>query len=141
MSAFPEPGTSSLVRAMQLLGIKSIHNPVVLLTDLNHPLLESFDGFADNPLPLIYAKLDARFLGSKFILTDRDVDGWLRSVRWMLTVGREYGNWDANARTVAMHQALYGSAEFEETRFPRAFSPVSCRGHLLFRRPFRRTFW
>ena len=118
---FPRAGTSSLVQALEILGIKSVHNPVALLTDLNHPLLESFDGFADNPLPLIYPKLDAQFPGRKFILTDRDVDGWLTSVRWMFDAGRKYGNWDANARTVAMHRALYGSVEFEETRFRSRF--------------------
>ena len=110
---FPRTGTSSLVRALEILGVKSAHNPVALLTDLDHPLLDSFDGFADNPLSLVYPKLDARFPGSKFILTDRDVAGWQTSVRWMLNA--------ANARTVAMHRALYGSVEFEEDRFRARF--------------------
>jgi len=114
---FPRTGTMSLVRALNLLGIRSLHNPVPLLTALDHPLLQSFDGFADNPLPLIYPQLDARFPGSRFILTDRDVEGWLGSVRWMLSAGRTHGNWDARPAIVAMHTALYGAAVFDADRF------------------------
>jgi hypothetical protein len=117
----PRTGTTSLVRALNLLGIKSVHNPASLLTSLDDPVLTDYEGFADNPLPLIYPELDRRFPNSRFILTDRDVDGWLRSVEWMITVGRKHGNWDANPRTIAMHTALYGSIDFRPAAFRERF--------------------
>jgi hypothetical protein len=40
----------------------------------------SHDAFQDNPWPLFYRQLDERFPGSKFILTTRDKDAWIRSV-------------------------------------------------------------
>src|SRR6476660_2478699 len=102
---FPRTGTTSLVRALNILGIASTHNPAGLLTDANDPVLDAFDGFADNPIPILYAELDARYPHSKFILTDRDVDSWLRSVEWMLAVGARRGRWNENAAIVAMHRA------------------------------------
>ena len=43
---------------------------------------ERYDSFEDWPWPLIYRQLDARFPGSKFILTTREsADKWLRSLK------------------------------------------------------------
>ena len=101
-----------------MLGIRSVHNPVLLMgDDLNHPLLQTFDGFADNPLPLIFRELDAKYPGSKFILTDRDVDSWLLSVQWLFTVAPTLGDWGASPSAMAMHQALYGVTRFDEVLF------------------------
>jgi hypothetical protein len=40
---------------------------------------EQADAFRDNPWPIFYRELDARFPGSRFILTLRDPDSWIRS--------------------------------------------------------------
>jgi hypothetical protein len=114
---FQRTGTTSLVRALELLGINSIHNPAPLLDDLNHPVIHAYEGFADNPLPLIFRELDVRYQGSKFILTDRDVEDWLQSVRWLFTVAPTLGEWGTSQSAIAMHEAVYGVARFDEEVF------------------------
>ncbi len=42
-------------------------------------MVERFDAFEDNPWPILYRELDERFPGSKFILTRRPSDAWIRS--------------------------------------------------------------
>lgn len=43
-------------------------------------VVQSYDGFRDNPWPLLFRELDAAYPGSKFILTVRDDQRWIRSV-------------------------------------------------------------
>ncbi len=44
--------------------------------------LQQYDSFDDWPWPMLYREVDARYPGSKFILTTRaDVDIWLKSLR------------------------------------------------------------
>lgn len=118
---YPRTGTSSLVSALEILGVPSVHNPAVLFAEPDHPLLQRFDGFADAPIPLLYRKLDGAFPRSKFILTVRDADAWLASVRWMIDAGRRYAAWDTNPTTVAIHRALYGSVAFDDAAFRERF--------------------
>jgi hypothetical protein len=40
----------------------------------------SYDAFQDNPWPILFRDLDAAFPGSKFIMTRRDSDSWIKSV-------------------------------------------------------------
>ena len=40
----------------------------------------SHDAFKDNPWPVLYRELDERFPNSKFILTKRDKNAWIRSI-------------------------------------------------------------
>jgi hypothetical protein len=42
-------------------------------------VVDRYDCFSDNPWPVLYAHLDAAFSGSRFVLTVRDSDDWLRS--------------------------------------------------------------
>ena len=65
-----------------------------------------FDAFQDNPWPILYKELDRKFPGSKFILTLRPSDEWIRSVvsvfgdeetpmrEWIYGVGHPKGNED-----------------------------------------------
>ena len=69
-------------------------------------LAERFDGFQDNPWPLLYREMDERFPGSKFVLTTRPTDRWISSVvqhfdtadtpmrEWIYGVGHPAGNED-----------------------------------------------
>ena len=43
-------------------------------------LANRFDAFQDNPWPILYKELDRKFPGSKFMLTLRPSDAWIRSV-------------------------------------------------------------
>jgi hypothetical protein len=69
-------------------------------------LANRFDAFQDNPWPILYKQLDRKFPGSKFILTLRPSDEWIRSVvnhfsekempmrEWIYGVGHPKGNED-----------------------------------------------
>ena len=84
----PKTGTSSLNRALEVLGYRSCHFPHDPMTvaqlkagryDLS--ILQQFDALTDVPVPAVFAQLDATWPDSKFILTIRDLDSWLESCR------------------------------------------------------------
>ena len=54
-------GTTSLARALNMLGVRTLQFPTPLFRDLDHPVGREFDGFTDNPIPLLYEELDAKF--------------------------------------------------------------------------------
>lgn len=66
-------GTSSLHNALKLLGYTSVHYPLTWAAFDNH------DAASDTPVVCRFKELDERYLGSKFILTIRDMRGWLQS--------------------------------------------------------------
>lgn len=73
----------------------------------------------DNPIPVLYQKLDRAYPGSKFILTVRGEDEWLKSVRklWTLEGNPRRWVWDIDGFTHRMHGIVYGQAEFDEATF------------------------
>jgi hypothetical protein len=92
---FQKTGTSSLNRALQILGFdavggirinhpKGITLPAPLQTaDILAVALaraKQADAFNDNPWPLLYREMDKAFPGAKFILTVRDSGRWLESL-------------------------------------------------------------
>ena len=104
-------GTSTLGLALIRLG----YSVVGCRMDMIHPLcrgdLDSvldvagqFDALQDVPWAALYRELDRRYPGSRFILTVRDEDAWLKSARrhfkgsdiplhkWLYGEGRLVGN-------------------------------------------------
>lgn len=82
----PKTGTSSLHRALQILGFSSCHFPhddttvkELELGNYRLSILDKYDAISDVPVPAIFAQLDQSWPGSKFILTEREVDSWLDS--------------------------------------------------------------
>lgn len=110
-------GTTSLARALRVLGIKTRDCPVALYRDIDADVIREFDAFADNPIPLLYKKLDERHPGAKFIHTERDEQGWLRSVEWLFTVGAVKFNWAEHEEFAWFHRDLYGTTEFDADVF------------------------
>ena len=81
-------GTDSLSSALNLLGIRSLHDTFrvreVLLYEKEKGLkllssLDGFQGFSDYPIWKIYKDLDKIYPDSRFILTIRDLKSWLIS--------------------------------------------------------------
>lgn len=66
-------GTTSLHYALQVLGFRSIHNPIPI------EAIEKYDAACDIPVAIHFKKLDAKYPNAKFILTIRDLDQWLES--------------------------------------------------------------
>ena len=114
-------GTTSLGQALNLLGIPTRQYPWPLLDDLNHPMISNFDGFCDNPIPLLYRDLDRLHPGSKFIHTTRDEEGWLKSVYWLMTRGAKKFKWDRLPKAWEMVDRLYGTREYDEEIFRKRY--------------------
>ena len=80
-------GTKSLTKALDWLGFNVIHYPVgkEIFEELtkgihSFSLLQGYDGITDITVAPFYAQLDKLYPGSKFILTVRDKESWLRSL-------------------------------------------------------------
>ena len=119
-------GTSSLAEALNCLGIKSIHYPHDERTrqqlwagDYRLDVLQEYRGITDITVAPYFAQLDRAWPDSKFILTVRDKDSWLRSaeLHWrLMTEG-----WDTKPEfrrfTEFICAAVYGSVAFSRERF------------------------
>jgi hypothetical protein len=87
---FQKTGTTSLNAALSLLGyrVASVFGRDLSLAELRASYVErgmalarAHDAVEDMPWPLMFRELDAAFPGSKFVLTRRETDKWLASIR------------------------------------------------------------
>jgi hypothetical protein len=83
-------GTTTLGRCLEILGYDHQGQRLELAHDVAagdlgriRALAEAKDSFEDWPWIILYRQLDEMFPGSRFILTQRDPDGWLESYRNM----------------------------------------------------------
>jgi Sulfotransferase domain len=143
--------TSSLTSALTLLGYWSVHCPEdessrrELMAHfaaggdrLRLSVLEGLDAVTDSPIAASYEALDASYPGSKFILTTRERESWLRSYRafWEGVVGPylQARPDEPNAQYItAFHEELYGKASFDEKLFSRVYDEHVQRVHEHFR--------
>ncbi len=82
-------------------------------------IMEKFNALCDNPIPALYKELDEAYPGSKFILTIRDEDAWIESMRrlWSYDSNSDRWMWDEDGFSHQMHGIIYGTAEFDEETF------------------------
>lgn len=80
-------GTRSLTEALKRLGYRIAHYPVDRKTfreltagQYRLSILDEFDGISDITSVPFFPQLDKHYPGSKFILTVRDRESWLRSM-------------------------------------------------------------
>lgn len=111
-------GTRSLVAALGVLGYECAHweKQQEIMADVRsgnfrHGALETMDGAADFPIPSIYPQLDEAFPGSRFILTVRDPEAWLRSVRKHI----------GERKLAAAEKLFYGTDSFDPDLFLRRY--------------------
>ena len=119
---FHKTGTTSLAVALKELGYRvtgpngvddrNISNNVMPMV---YDLAEKFDAFQDNPWPIVYKEMDAKFPGSKFILLLRSSESWIKSQvshfgkhetpmrRWIYGVGCPEGNEDIYIKRFESH--------------------------------------
>jgi hypothetical protein len=81
-------GTTSLGQCLRLLGYRHTTHKFELVPNLRDRNLEPifavadrFESFEDWPWIVLFRELDARYPGSRFILTTREEQTWLRSYR------------------------------------------------------------
>jgi len=81
--------------------------------------LECSYALCDLPIPLLYGQLDAAYPGSKFILTIRDENEWLESVRrhWDRNINPFRSAWDTDPFTHRVHNLLYRRKDFDAETF------------------------
>jgi hypothetical protein len=120
--------TTSLSRALKILGFdsahwKDAHWAKAIWRQMNQGgkslAVEKHYALSDLPITLLYKELDRAYPGSKFILTVRDEQRWLRSARnhWDAEKNPFRHQWDDDPFTHRVHQMLYGRRDFDATVF------------------------
>ena len=108
-------GSTSLNRALELLGYRS---HFVKSYDEFESSISDYDAYTHTPLVPVWRELDQRFPGSKFILTVRDRESWVRSCAAL---------YDAQAgvtepdHMLANRRRVYGTENFDPEYFSRFY--------------------
>jgi hypothetical protein len=116
--------TTSLFEAFKTLGFDSFHwetgdKARDIWDEMNAEgrswMLERYYALCDLPIPLLYKKLDVAYPNSKFILTVRDEQAWLKSVErlWNPAYNPSRWEWDVWPFSNRIHRALYGRTDFD----------------------------
>jgi hypothetical protein len=121
-------GTTSLNKALELLGYTSWHDPRELLgfdEDMNLRLsgfTMTQDALTDTTPARFFRELDSRYPNSKFILTTRDVESWLKSCKnfWKINFN-SIEDRSTIALTDKLHIDLYNSAKFNKSKFKKGY--------------------
>jgi len=120
--------TTSLHRAFKVLGMDSVHWETgdwardvfdELRTVGRSITMEKHYAISDLPISMFYRELDRTYPGSKFILTLREEQKWLESVRrhWGYDTNRFRWEWDRYPVSNKIHKALYGRKDFDAETF------------------------
>ena len=113
-------GTSSLHHALSLLGFRSFHaagkhRKISEKTGTLFPqsIMSHYDAFTDHPFPTHFKEADREYPNSKFILTVRDLDSWLQSVRRHIKRNQSnpfyrgaFGHYDETKEIALWHQHI-----------------------------------
>jgi hypothetical protein len=127
-------GTKSLIGALQQCGLRTAHYIEHVCTmrgvgtwfsgDFEKDSLADCDAAADLPIATYFAQLDRRYPGSKFILTVREIESWLNSVRkhWQRAPLKKKRIHLGKKKSIEQYRRLlrlttYGMDDFNEDRF------------------------
>jgi len=116
-------GTSSLSLALERLGYECNDFPIEMLRlrkdSLSFRVSEAaaYQALVDIPVSAFFRELDEAYPGSKFVLTIRDQDGWLRSCARHFLEGRSWGR-----KIDLLNERVYGSTSFDPVRFEDAYA-------------------
>ena len=119
-------GTTSLAAALEILGYRTKDNlgvknyiPGDLDSSIDITVIDSNDAFTDTPIPSFYQELDVRYPNSKFILTVRELNSWLKSCR------KQFNQRATEILNDKKHDQLfmdiYNSSYFDEKKFTRGY--------------------
>lgn len=123
-------GTTSLEAALNLLGIRTIHYPFKRATyeELTSgcyrlSIMESYQAAVDTSVAPFYPQLDREYSGSRFVLTHRDPESWLRSIEAHWPVMRQWCEREPQFGrfTDFISAVVYGSIGFDRDRFLYAY--------------------
>jgi hypothetical protein len=108
-------GAMSLNRALGLLGYRS--HFVKTYTEFERTIAD-YDAYTHTPLAAIWRELDQRFPGSKFILTVREHESWIRSCSAMY--GAQSGVSEPE-HMLENRRRVYGTEHFDPGDFSRHY--------------------
>lgn len=118
-------GTSSLARALEIIGYRTKDYMGIEsyirgdLASLDKNTLEKNDAFTDTPIPSFYKELDQKYPNSKFILTVRDEEGWLKSCKKQFTQKLADKQNEAQKK---LFTDIYGCSVFDEEFFKSGYN-------------------
>lgn len=130
-------GTTTLAKALELLGYKSVHVEcnVMEVTNsfaINNDVTEKNDAIIGTPLSPCYAKLAHKYPDALFILTIRDSTSWLNSCA-LGFITEKY--MDDNHR--ALHRWLYDSILYDRDKFLKGYTDFVTKVLSFFNNNFR----
>lgn len=130
-------GTTSLSKALDLLGIRTIHNPSDARTyseiskgNYRLSILNVYQAIIDIPVVPYYTQFDKTYPCSKFILTVREQNSWIQSIEnhWKLM-----SLWEEDKFKIFLHECVYGSINFNKNRFLHVYNKHLKNVHHYFR--------
>lgn len=109
-------GTKTLAQALLILGYKVFHSP-------NAWDIYTYDGGTDTSVAVRYQELDKLFPDSKFILTVRNLEGWLKSFE-KHSSKLNFADMPKHLRFEYewLRVKLYGSIKFEPTLYAQGYA-------------------
>jgi hypothetical protein len=120
-------GTTSLGTALNRIGINTIHYPYDAVTQRELEMgsgtlsiLNNYQAIVDISVVPFYRQLDRAYPGSRFILTVRDVTGWLTSVgKHLEKLAEIWESLDPQFRVFSKFiiERVYGSMKFDAAHF------------------------
>ncbi len=128
-------GTTSLTKALSILGLKTQHYPNDKTTQhelrtgqYNLSILREEQALTDIPVAPFYAQFDRLYPQSKFILTTRPTASWLGSMENHFRLYVDYRRDDFDDFVLA---CVYGSLHFNPDRFAyvKELHENNCRIH------------
>jgi hypothetical protein len=116
--------TTSLDKALSTLGLdsahwKNAHWARAIWEEMKEfgrsKTLERSYALCDLPISLLFKELDAAYPNSKFILTLRNEDEWVESIRTHFSPANPFHHqWDTDPFTHQIHNEIYGRKKFDE---------------------------
>jgi hypothetical protein len=126
-------GTTSLTRALEILGYRTNHFPYSAIRfeqgrlKLDLDRLRRWDAATDSPMALHFRALEESFPDAKFILTERDIDAWVASCQHNHVWPGDYVSnkgirlFPHIRKILCLHRNVYGTERFHRETFQKAY--------------------
>ena len=109
-------GTRSLQAALNMLGWHCLHQPEpgAMISGEFERALQGYEAATDSSVAVCFRGLAEAYPDSKFILTVRDHDAWIRSC------AKKFSTPPKDSATLRLRELLYGGSMFDEETWLRA---------------------
>lgn len=126
-------GTTSLTRALETLGYRTNHFPYSAIRfeqgrlRLDIERLRDWDAATDSPVALYFRTLEECFPTAKFILTERDLNSWVKSCQYNHVWPGDYVSnkgirlFPHIRKILCLHRNVYGTERFHQESFRQAY--------------------